>query len=222
MTRLTKIVPRTVFAPNSSPNGMPTFHTRDSRHTARPLRGTRARRGGGVALWFLIVSPLFIAALVMVVDLGHLWLSRIELENAVAAASLAGARSVWDAAQDSDVPGSSEKRAAARQVAARFLGANSVAGTSLQLHPDGATPPPEDRARLVERIILLGDVDLGTHTFHLSPSEIENRGCHVKAVVAIDSLCLGIEGFYSLEAAATAVNEGSDVNVRLTRIEQFD
>lgn len=189
---------------------------------ARSFRGARARRGGGVALWFLIVSPLFVAALVMVVDLGYLWLSRIELENAVAAASLAGARSVWDAKQDADDPEASARRSAARQLAARYLGANSVAGTSLQLYPDGTTPPAEDRARLVERIILLGDIDLATQTFHLAPDAIENRGCHVKAVVDVDSLCLGIKGFYSLEAVSTAVNEGRRVNVRLTRIAEFD
>lgn len=176
----------------------------------------RRGRRGGVALWFLLVSPLFIAALVMVIDLGYLWLSRVELENAVAAAALAGARSEWD---DKDSQEASDRRAEVRQLAARFLGANHVAGTSLQLYAAGTDPPPEDRALLTERVILLGNVDLDDNLFDLSPEEIENRGCHVKAVVAVDSLCLGIKGLYSLEAAATAVNEGG--NVYLTRITDF-
>ncbi|MEX0700581.1 MAG: pilus assembly protein TadG-related protein [Planctomycetales bacterium] len=172
-----------------------------------------------MALWFLLVSPLFLAALVMVADLGYLWLTRIELENAVAAAALAGARSPWDGVQTDE---GRARRDAARAAAARYLQANTVAGTNLQLHSAGATPPPEDRALLVEREVLLGDVDLAQKVFHLAPRRIANRGCHVNAIVEVDSLCLGIEGLYSLEAAATAVNEGDEVNVYLVRVEAFE
>ena len=82
-------------------------------------------RRGISALWLILTLPLFLILFGFVVELGHLWLARIELENALEAAARA-AVDTW--AQSGG--GSTYQ---ARQVGVAYAAANRVRGLPLQI-----------------------------------------------------------------------------------------
>lgn len=95
--------------------------------------GPFAARRGISALWLVLTLPLFLILFGFVVELGHLWLARVELENALEAAARAAVET-W--AQSGG--GSTYQ---ARQVGVAYAAANRVRGLSLQIGLNYATLP---------------------------------------------------------------------------------
>jgi len=98
----------------------------------RPVRGVARCRGqisasrrGISALWLVLTLPLFLILFGFVVELGHLWLARVELENALEAAARAAVET-W-----AESGGGSTYQA--RQVGVAYAAANRVRGLPLQI-----------------------------------------------------------------------------------------
>jgi hypothetical protein len=57
-----------------------------------PPRCRPARRRGLATMWLIMFGPVFLVMLYFVVEIGHLYLAKTELNNALEAAALAGAQ----------------------------------------------------------------------------------------------------------------------------------
>ena len=58
------------------------------------VAGRDPRRKGVATVWLIATGPALLLLLILVTDIGNVWLARIELVNACEAAALAGAK-VW-------------------------------------------------------------------------------------------------------------------------------
>lgn len=101
--------------------------------------GVRARRRpcrrGISILWVLLFVPVFIILLGVVVNVGNLWLARVELENGLEAAALAA---VMEWAED---PVNTD---AARQAGVAYAAANCVRGRALHIAANLGTAATEN------------------------------------------------------------------------------
>ena len=93
--------------------------TADNRH------GPRAARRGIATLWLILVLPAMLILLCLVMEIGNLWLARMELEDALEAAALAGVKE-WGDIKGGDTLTS-------RNVAREFAEANTVRGVPVAL-----------------------------------------------------------------------------------------
>jgi hypothetical protein len=96
------------------------------------------QRRGVATLWVILFIPVVVLMLAMVVDLGYLWLSRVELENSLESAALAAVKSWGDAGGGDTLPH--------RNVGVTFAGANTINGTPVVIgtNYDPNKPPNQN------------------------------------------------------------------------------
>ncbi|MGB9688520.1 TadE family protein [Thermogutta sp.] len=101
------------------------FSTRKfPRSINRSDKGLAGRRGIAT-LWLVLTLPIFLILFGFVVELGHLWLARVELENALEAAARAAVKAWGDAGGGSTyIP---------RQIGVAYAAANHVRGLPLEI-----------------------------------------------------------------------------------------
>lgn len=83
------------------------------------------QRQGIVTFWAIVTIPIFLIMLCTVLEIGNLWLARIQLKNALEAGALAAVKN-WGDAKGGDTNIS-------RQVAYQFTAANTINGVSVDL-----------------------------------------------------------------------------------------
>ena len=75
-------------------------------------------RRGSVSVWLIVSAPLLVAALGMVLNLGFLWLARVEVHNAAASGALAGAETLNRGGSHDRIVRAAEQFAAVNEVQA--------------------------------------------------------------------------------------------------------
>lgn len=98
----------------------------------RPVFSARASRRGISLLWLILSFPALILFLVFVVEIGNVWLARLELEQSLEASALAAVKE-WaeHSANGTLVP---------REVGNQFAIANPVRGVDVDLQNDSLNP----------------------------------------------------------------------------------
>jgi hypothetical protein len=94
-----------------------------------PIPSRRPARRGVVALWTLLMLPVLLVMFVVVVEAVHLWLARVELENALEAAALAAVKD-W---AESGGTAASNWTSGARTVGKEYAAANTINKTSVEI-----------------------------------------------------------------------------------------
>lgn len=170
-------------------------------------------RRGVATVWIIGLVPVGIATLMLVLDYGNLWLAREELENAVEAGALAGAK------QWGDLADNVANRTSAHIVAKAIAEANTVVGQAITVdaNDDAGAGPLNNNNLSCTGQVLLGDVTGTTFSPNTVPGAANNRGCRVDASHQVPSFWSGMGlGPYTVNATATA---RYDTNVpRLVRI----
>ena len=164
-----------------------------------------SRRRGIATLWLVMVLPLMLLLIGLAVDGGNLWFERAKLENSLEAAALAAVKE-WPS------PYEAAGRPSAIDAGLAFAAANTVAGKSAALGPDGSNFFVFGRVRPVgqELVFSINDYD---NTDGRKPA------VHVMAEFNIASHW-GMPGGYSVLARTTAI---LDVDgPRLVRVDAFE
>ena len=131
---------RSLTTSATEPNSCPFLRHRSSTGAAR------CRSRAGIAtLWVILMLPVVFLMLVFAVEIGNLWLARVELENALESAALAAVKE-WHAdagASDTTIP---------RQIGQSFALANTVRGVPVTIGDNyvaaTATNPNENASYL--------------------------------------------------------------------------
>lgn len=98
-------------------------------HKSDAIRHDRRAPRGVVALWTLLMIPVLVVLFAVVVEGVHLWLARVELENALEASALAAVKE-W--AETSSGPAAGWT-ANARLVGQQYAAANTINQTSVSI-----------------------------------------------------------------------------------------
>lgn len=164
------------------------------------------RRGGMVALWVILVTPALMLMLFFVSDIGKLWIARIELENALEAAALAGVRT-WGEAGGGPT-------AAARTVAVEYASVNTVDGQLLVITDNlNVANPPNENDSPTGNLVFGSATQAGTNWIFDSgtaPScNIRSYAIRAQATAPVTSFCDGFLGLpfgpYEVEVETTAI-----------------
>ncbi len=111
----------------------------DKRNVQTALRHGKVRRRRGIAtLWTILFIPVLLLLFIIAVEAGYLWLSRVELENALEAAALAAVKEWGDANGGSTwVP---------RQIGVEYAAANTINGVpvAIDMNYNAANLPNEN------------------------------------------------------------------------------
>lgn len=147
-------------------------------------------------MWVIVIGPGLLSLLVLVTEIGNLWLAKIELNNALSAGALAGAK-VWGSGADVGAT-----RTAARIAAKAFAEANTINGTTFTI---GTNDNGGGNNLNCPGDILLGSYSPGTlDTTVAAPIPAGSRGVRCRAVIQVPSLWTSINGPFPVQAAATA------------------
>ncbi len=94
----------------------------------QPISNSRSRQAsrGAITLWLILLMPVLVILLLFVADIGQIWVARVELENAMEAASLAAVKE-WG-----DNGGGSTWEP--RKVGVTFAAANGVHDDPVEIH----------------------------------------------------------------------------------------
>lgn len=147
---------------------------------AIPVQHLRDSQPRGIAtLWVILAVPLFLALLCVVLEVGNLWLARVELENGLEAAALSAAQE-WASTNDTH-----QARVRGQAIAA----ANCMRGqpVALDLNESLASPPNHNAS-------CDGDIVLGSITFEnglVIFNADESPGAGVSGLTV--SLCVRIQ-----------------------------
>ena len=158
-------------------------------------------------------APALLAVLVLVTDLARIWLARVELETAVEAGALAGARS-WGAAND-EYPETDQLNA--RNTAVLFTEANGVVGSYVPVTNNYGGSPTNNTNLFCTGNVIFGSVsraDLNGVAYQFQASvEVtsishDDRGVTVVATAYVTSFWQTLFGLplgpYKVTAQATA------------------
>ncbi len=180
-----------------------TGHSRNFRATCN----ARGARKGIAAIWVILAVPVVLVVLILVTDIAHLRLARIEAENALEAAALAAVK------QWRDGGNTAANRTAARQACLSFAAANTVVGhpVALDANENQSSGDANDNASITGNVVL-GAVAHTGGGWQLKPATAPGRGkpfgVHVQATVPVNSLWGQFGGLtfgpYSVSAQATA------------------
>lgn len=132
-------------------------------------RGRSVRRRRGVAaLWLILSLPVLVLLLCFVIEIGNIWLARVELENSLEAAALAAVKEWGDA-------GGGSGTETARLVGVEYAKANTVTGSPVAIGTNwDAGDTPNENADCE------GDLVFGAVTTDLIPWVFdagEQAGC---------------------------------------------
>lgn len=101
-----------------------------------PHRDASRSRRGAASLWIILAGPALLGMLILVIELAHIWLARVELENALGATALAAVKEWGDAGG-----GSTE---CPRNVGINYAAGNNIVGVPLALDPNFGGMPNEN------------------------------------------------------------------------------
>jgi Flp pilus assembly protein TadG len=185
------------------PKSLPYFTNRQALTRVRPA--ARSRRGIST-LWILLFVPAFATLFCMVVEISNVWLARVELENALEAAALAGVKS-W---------GEGSSATAARNDAKSYAAVNTARGVAVPLDDSNIT---------------LGGVTGTTGNFTLDAGATPvmgvgpDFGLRVQRVITVNSLCASVFGAtvgpYQVTAQVDARFNKSNARPELIRVTTF-
>lgn len=189
----------------------------------QPVLRPFARRRGVVLLWLILALPALLFLLGMVVDVGRIWLARIELTHALEAAALSGVKS-WAEANTN----SQSARTQARQDAIAAAGANTVIGLDendpsagvplvLQANQNSSNAPNDNNSATGE--LVLGAVNNNGAPFNFFAEVDPETGSHFFAVqtsktVQVYSIWSNLFGAplgpYQITSGSVAIYEGNE------------
>ncbi len=200
-----------------------------------PVRSRHCRRDGAATLWILLSLPALLVVLLIVVDVGNVWVARAELENALEATALAAVRE-WGTA--SPAPGTNATNPArARGLA--LAAANHVRGAALAIDMNQGTfqatnNPNENRlcdpalgppaaGNLVFGTISVNGMGGIIHDASNAPTDM--YGVRAQASVPVASLAGSFLGLgsnpYAVGATVTALYDANAGQTRLVRVAQY-
>lgn len=167
-------------------------------------RRNRSRRAGIVVFWLIVATPALLVLFLVVLCLGSMWQARAELQNAVEAAALAGAK-VWGDGDDT-----SDTRTSAHQAAQALFQANTVFANVVSISANN-DPSATNNNQSSPGAILLGQYSSSTFAASQSPAQSNQRACRVSTTASIVPIMqgFGIAGPLTVQASATAVYSGS-------------
>lgn len=201
--------------------------------SCRPLR-TRERRGLSAG-WLLVWSPVFLLAVLLIVEVGNVFLAKVQLENALEAAALAGVKQ-WVDTDDTYI---------ARVAAQQYAAANTVSGEPVMLDLNtnntgpSQTPSPLPNGNLIcDGEIVLGAVSLPDGVddcgqFIFDPDTSQNTpvdtggiyGVRAARSMPVTPICANLFGMplptFEVCGEAAALMEGVNGSPRLFYINNF-
>jgi uncharacterized membrane protein len=195
-------------------------------------RSSKRFRRGISTVWVVAAAPALLAVLVLVTDLARIWLARVELETAVEAGALAGARS-WGGANDVDPIADQQK---ARNTAVVFTEANGVVGSYVPITNNFASTLANNTNLSCAGNVIFGNVsrlDVNGVAYQFQASvEVssishEDRGVTVIATANVTSFWQSLFGLplgpYKITAQATArwTNSSGTPQPQLIRVSLF-
>ena len=130
---------------------------RQTQDTSCPICKSVYFRSGIATLKLLLILPVTITLLIVVLEVGNLWLARVELENTLESAALAAVKE-WGGG------GGSSGTLTARQVGNEFAKANTANGISVDLaaiDPSlnwDSSNPPNQNANCTNGILVFGSI----------------------------------------------------------------
>lgn len=172
--------------------------TPENRRHPAPRRRARCRSRRGLAtMWLIISGPALLTLLLFVADVANIWLARVELENGIESATLAGVKH-WG---DNSFPVST---AASQAVAEQYAAANTVIGVPIDVSNPG-----------VSLTFTFAKVTNSTSPYTLDPNQPgscaagENGGAiFTEASMSVQSMCDNLFGVplgpYTVQATTTA------------------
>jgi len=165
--------------------------------------GNRSRRGSAV-VWILVATPVLLVLFMVVLSLASIWQARAELQNAVEAAALAGAK-FWGDNADSPT-----NRTSARAAAQALFQSNMVFGKMVSIATND-NPSATNNNLSTSGPILLGSYAPSTFHVNQSPGAVNERACYVITTASVTPLLqgLGVLGPFTVKASAAAVYNGS-------------
>lgn len=193
-------------------------------------QSSRRFRRGISTVWVVASAPALLAVLVMVTDLARVWLARVELETAVEAGALAGAKS-WGSAPDSAPV---TEQCNARNVAVMFTEANGVVGMYVPITNNCGGSLSNNTNLLCTGNVIFGsvsrmDVNGIAYRFQgsvaVSSANHDDRGVTVVATAQVTSFWHTLFGLplgpYKVTAQATARSTTTSGTPELIRISLF-
>lgn len=143
----------------------------------RSRTSTMNRRQGVATVWTILTVPVVLVGLAGVIELGHLWLVRNELQTSLESAALAGVKTWADLSEDDGHtdPDDIDKTSAARTAAQAAFAVNPIFGDVYLLNSNGPMneSPGYDNVTCTGDIVLGGFVNSSTTVFSTSA----NVGC---------------------------------------------
>lgn len=138
---------------------------------------TKNRRRAVATVWTILTVPVVLVGLAGVIELGHLWIVRNELQTSLESAALAGVKT-WADLSEADGhsdPDGFDKTSAARTAAQAAFAVNPIFGDVFLLNSNG----PMSESPGYDNVSCAGDIVLGGFTNSslaiFSPSA--NVGC---------------------------------------------
>jgi len=215
-----------------------------SRHSGILLHDQR----GGIAIWFVLLSPLLLGFAALAVDLARLSLIRTELQNAADAATLAGARALsdaggtpynWSAATATAlaVARHNVSNAAQIQDATIETGYWNLQTPSLGLRPPctPGVPGAGDIAAIRVTVAISSSQNHGPVRFFFSPIlGIDQTGIQASAIAALPVASGGtgifpfvinkkmLDHYWNTDTSTPVLNNGVAPTIKLGSIYTFD
>jgi len=169
----------------------------------RNSRSASGRRGAAV-VWILVATPAILVLFMVVLSLASIWQARAELQNAVEAAALAGAK-LWGDGADSP-----SNRTSAHLASQAVFQANTVFGKVGSISSND-NPSAINNNQSTSGPILLGSFVGSTFYVNQSPGAVNERACYVTTTASITPLLqgLGVLGPFTVQASAAAFYSGT-------------
>jgi Flp pilus assembly protein TadG len=151
-----------------------------------------------------LLIPVVLVAICVAVEVGNLWLARLDLENAVEASALAAVKS-W---------GSGSTTATSRAAGVDYARANTVVGQTISAtdfsanHTAPTVPNPNGNLDPVNGNLVFGSVSGSTFSDSTAPGGANDFAVHAQASYSVNSICNTLFGAavgpFSINADATA------------------
>ncbi len=185
------------------------------------IRQQNDSRRGIATLWILMTVPAVVILFFFVVDIGNIWLARIELTNAVESAAQAAVKT-W---------GEGGTKTQARRAAKDFAAANTVIGEPVILNLNKDTMNTNDNKNCRGNIVLGSLVPASSPIFNsciepdCSARPLSVFAVRIQVAVPVQSLfgnLFGIStGPYEVSSAATAGYWCQSRSTHLVRIGEY-
>lgn len=185
------------------------------------FRRSRRARHGVAVLWLILAMPVLLLLVGFVLEIGNLWLARVQLENALESAALAAVKE-WADAGGGDTQ-------TARWVGIEYAAANRVTGTPVGLLDNYAPANTNQNASCTGDLVfgaLTNDAIPWVFNAEIAPGcglgQVPAFAVRAQASVAVNSLCGSLLGItwpvFHVSGSSTARNDCAAVDSRLIRV----